>query len=87
MTRKIKNRIYSQCLKDGKCARIQAELTRLSRLRMASLAPLAELITRPLSPGLYSHHATRQSFFNKGWHAVTLVDILTAEKITGDQAC
>ncbi|WP_299001753.1 hypothetical protein [uncultured Shewanella sp.] len=87
MARKIKSRVYRQCMKDGRLARIQAELTRLTRLRAANLAPLAELIKCPLPPSLYSHHATRQSFFNKGWHAVTLVDILTAEKITGDQAC
>ncbi|MCE9679599.1 hypothetical protein LZP69_10550 [Shewanella sp. AS1] len=61
--RRIANRVYRQCAKDGFNARIKAEL---------SSEPV------PAQPGLYSHHQTRQSYYNKGWFAVTPMHILHA---------
>ncbi|QYK03252.1 hypothetical protein K0I62_07535 [Shewanella psychrotolerans] len=62
--KRIKNRVYRQCAKDGFNARLQAELA-------------GEM---PTVPRLYSHHKTRQSYFNKGWHAVTAMHILQAKR-------
>ena len=62
--KRIKNRVYRQCAKDGFNARLQAELA-------------GEM---PTVPRLYSHHKTRQSYFNKGWHAVTAMHILQAKQ-------
>ena len=55
----IKNRVYRQCAIDGFNARLKAELKR----------------EVPANPPLHSHHTTRQSYFNKGWYAVTYMDI------------
>lgn len=60
----IRNRVDRECANDGFKARIKAEL-----------AP-QQVGTTSLKPPLYSHDATRQSFFNKGWHAVTTMHIL-----------
>lgn len=41
----------------------------------------------PSEPPLYSHHTTRQSYFNIGWHAVTTLHILRAQaKAAAQQA-
>ena len=62
--KRIKNRVYRQCAKDGFNARLKAEL-------------VGDV---PLAPRLYSHHKTRQSYFNKGWYAVTAMHILQAKQ-------
>jgi hypothetical protein len=55
------------CAKDGFEARIKAEIA-------------AELTGNvPHQPPLYSHHATRQSYYNLGWHAVTPIHVLRAK--------
>lgn len=53
---RIRNRHYRACARAGFCARIAAELAGQGV---------------PKVPPLYSHHATRQSHFERGWHSVT----------------
>ncbi|MBO2678449.1 hypothetical protein I6M56_06170 [Shewanella algae] len=72
----IANRVYRQCAQDGFRARIRHELYGLSTCTVP----------------LYSHHATRQSYYSQGWHAVTPLHILKAQakekertRLTGDQ--
>ena len=62
--KRIRNRVYRQCAKDGFNERLKAELAG----------------DVPEQPRLYSHHKTRQSYFNKGWHAVTEMHILRAKQ-------
>ncbi|WP_299494934.1 hypothetical protein [uncultured Shewanella sp.] len=75
MKGEIKNRVYRACGCDGFKARIQAELAKID-----STLTQEQALTKPLEPPLYSHHATRQSFFNKGWYAVTGMHILKAKQ-------
>lgn len=65
----IANRVYRACYADGRAKRLDRELARQGG------------DTSPLKVPLYSHHATRQSFFNKGWHSVTEIDIRIKEDI------
>lgn len=58
----IANRIYRQCAQDGFRARIRHELAG----RSTATVPL------------YSHHATRQSYYSQGWHAVTKLHVAKA---------
>ncbi|MCU8007723.1 hypothetical protein L5M11_09330 [Shewanella sp. SM87] len=60
--KRIQNRVYRQCAKDGFNARIKAELSG----NIPTVVPL------------YSHSLTRQSYFDQGWHAVTHLHILKA---------
>ncbi|AYV15698.1 hypothetical protein EEY24_08800 [Shewanella algae] len=66
---KIKNRIYRQCARDGFNARIRAEL---ADERTGTALNTAQNVP------LYSHHATRQSMFERGWQAVTPMHIKQA---------
>ncbi|GCF89626.1 hypothetical protein [Shewanella sp. M-Br] len=72
--KRIQNRVYRQCAKDGFNARIRAELA--ADLTGNGPAPLP----------LYSHSLTRQSYFDQGWQAVTHLDILKARKRAKAQA-
>jgi len=65
--KRIQNRVHRQCAKDGFDARIRAELAAKQPSDVATVAPL------------YSHHSTRQSYFNLGWQAVTLTHVLRAK--------
>ncbi|MBS4699351.1 hypothetical protein [Aeromonas media] len=58
----LKNPRYLLCFKDGRKAHFKAALAS------------ADLQAIPL----YSHHATRQSLFAKGWQSVTELDRLRA---------
>ncbi len=60
--KRIQNRVYRLCAKDGFNARIKAELSG----NVPNVVPL------------YSHSLTRQSYFEQGWHAVTHLHILKA---------
>lgn len=60
--RRIQNPVYRDCAKTGFKKRLNAELSG----------------NVPSEPPLYSHHATRQSYFNKGWNAVTQQHIFRA---------
>ncbi|MCU8035034.1 MULTISPECIES: hypothetical protein [unclassified Shewanella] len=60
--KRIQNRVYRQCAKDGFNARIKAELAG----------------DVPATVPLYSHSLTRQSYFEQGWHAVTHLHVLKA---------
>ena len=60
--KRIQNRVYRLCAKDGFNARIKAELSG----------------NVPNGVPLYSHSLTRQSYFEQGWHAVTHLHILKA---------
>lgn len=72
--KRIQNRVHRQCAKDGFEARIKAEL---------AAKPDGAV---PNQPPLYSHHATRQSYFNLGWNAVTPTHVLRAKaRIEFDQ--
>ncbi|TVP15380.1 hypothetical protein [Shewanella sp. KCT] len=62
--RRIRNRVYRRCAKDGFDDRMKAELA-------------GEV---PAQPRLYSHHSTRQYYFNIGWQAVTEMHILRAKQ-------
>ena len=60
--KRIQNRVYRQCAKDGFNARIKAELAG----------------DVPATVPVYSHSLTRQNYFEQGWHAVTHLHILKA---------
>ncbi|EOG1474707.1 hypothetical protein ACK3GY_002104 [Vibrio parahaemolyticus] len=62
MTRRMKNIEYAQ--RRGKQKRLDAEQIAHSG---------GEFV--PSSPPLFSHDATLQSYFNKGWNGVTACDI------------
>lgn len=68
--KRIQNRVYRQCAKDGFNARIKAELAG----------------DVPAVPPLYSHSATRQSYYSQGWHGVTYLHILKAREQRKAQA-
>lgn len=68
--KRIQNRVYRQCAKDGFNARIKAELAG----------------DVPATVPLYSHSATRQSYYSQGWHAVTYLHILKAREQRKAQA-
>ncbi|MFM5254955.1 hypothetical protein ACEUBK_12680 [Aeromonas hydrophila] len=63
----LKNPRYLACFKDGRSAHLKAWLA----------DPLTSN-TDPQAIPLYSHHATRQSLFAKGWQSVTELDRLRA---------
>ncbi|WP_336618883.1 hypothetical protein [Shewanella xiamenensis] len=65
----ISNRVYRQCALDGFNARIKAELAG----------------NVPAVPPLYSHSATRQSYYSQGWHAVTYLHVLRAKEKAREQ--
>jgi hypothetical protein len=75
--KRIQNRVYRQCAKDGFNARLKAELNKepnqdqnrgtANNLSLANNIPL------------YSHHSTRQSYFNLGWQAVTTAHLIRAK--------
>ncbi|MCU8068170.1 hypothetical protein [Shewanella sp. SM32] len=68
--KRIQNRVYRQCAKDGFNARIKAELAG----------------DVPATVPLYSHSATRQSYYSQGWHAVTHLHVLKAREQRKAQA-
>lgn len=63
----LKNPRYLACFKDGRSAHLKVWLA----------DPLT-ISTDPQAIPLYSHHATRQSLFAKGWLSVTELDRLRA---------
>lgn len=65
----IQNRVYRQCAKDGFNARIKAELAG----------------DVPATVPVYSHHLTRQSYFDQGWQAVTQLHVLKAKAKAREQ--
>ncbi|RBP80962.1 hypothetical protein DET47_104257 [Shewanella putrefaciens] len=66
---RIQNRVYRQCAKDGFNARIKAELAG----------------DVPATVPLYSHSATRQSYYSQGWYAVTHLHVLKAKAKAREQ--
>lgn len=68
--KRIQNRVYRQCAKEGFRARIRHELEGKV----------------PTAVPLYSHHATRQSHFALGWNAVTAAHLLRARAHAKAQA-
>ncbi|WP_224021771.1 hypothetical protein [Shewanella xiamenensis] len=66
---RIQNRVYRQCAKDGFNARIKAELAG----------------DVPATVPLYSHSATRQSYYSQGWHGVTYLHVLRAKEKAREQ--
>lgn len=68
--KRISNRVYRQCALDGFNARIKAELAG----DVSATVPL------------YSHSATRQSYYSQGWHGVTYLHILKAREQRKAQA-
>ena len=62
-------RISRQCALDGFNARIKAELAG----------------NVPAVPPLYSHSATRQSYYSQGWHSVTYLHVLKAKEKAREQ--
>ncbi len=60
---RIKNRVDRECARDGYKKRIEKELAGESTIK----------------PPLYSHDATRQSFYNLGWNSVNASDIELAK--------
>jgi hypothetical protein len=83
--KRIQNRVYRQCAKDGFNARLKAELNQELKQELnkepnqdqnrgtANNLSLANNIP------LYSHHSTRQSYFNLGWQAVTTAHLIRAK--------
>jgi ABC-type uncharacterized transport system ATPase component len=71
--KRIQNRVYRQCAKDGFNARLKAELKQEQNRGTANNLSLANNIP------LYSHHSTRQSYFNLGWQAVTTAHLIRAK--------
>ncbi|WP_420788933.1 hypothetical protein ACOI2Q_15525 [Shewanella algae] len=65
----IANRVYRQCTQDGFRARIRHELAGKSTATVP----------------LYSHHATRQSYYSLGWQAVTPLHISKARAKAWDK--
>lgn len=67
--KRISNRVYRQCALDGFNARIKAELAG----------------DVPATVPLYSHSATRQSYYSQGWYAVTHLHVLKAKEKAREQ--
>ncbi|MBO2568613.1 hypothetical protein AYI84_04610 [Shewanella algae] len=65
----IANRVYRQCAQDGFRARVRHELAGKSTATVP----------------LYSHHATRQSYYSLGWQAVTPLHISKARAKAWDK--
>ncbi|MDL3984600.1 hypothetical protein [Shewanella xiamenensis] len=76
--KRIQNRVYRQCAKDGFNARIKAHLAAENAGDVP--ANLEQKVP------LYSHSATRQSYYSQGWHAVTYLHILKAREQRKAQA-
>lgn len=76
--RRIQNRHWRRCAKDGFNARLRAELA-------AELAGNVPANLEQKVP-LYSHSATRQSYYSQGWHAVTHLHVLKAREQRKAQA-
>jgi hypothetical protein len=75
--KRIQNRVYRQCAKDGFNARLKAELNQEPN-QDQNREPANNLSLANNIP-LYSHHSTRQSYFNLGWQAVTTAHLLRAK--------
>lgn len=71
--KRISNRVYRQCALDGFNARIKAELAGNVPANLEQKVPL------------YSHSATRQSYYSQGWHAVTYLHVLKAKEKAREQ--
>lgn len=70
---RIQNRVYRQCALDGFNARLRAELAAELPANLEQKVPL------------YSHSATRQSYYSQGWHAVTYLHVLRAKEKAREQ--
>ncbi|MCL1121201.1 hypothetical protein N7V09_12365 [Shewanella seohaensis] len=66
--KRISNRVYRQCALDGFNACIKAHLAAENAGDVPAAVPL------------YSHSATRQSYYAQGWHAVTHLHVLKAKE-------
>ena len=75
--KRIQNRVYRQCAKDGFNARLKAELNQ--ELNQDQNRGTANNLSLANNIPLYSHHATRQSHFNLGWQAVTPAYLIRAK--------
>lgn len=75
---RISNRVYRQCALDGFNARIKAHLAAENAGDVP--ANLEQKVP------LYSHSATRQSYYSQGWHGVTYLHILKAREQRKAQA-
>lgn len=65
MASRMKNTEYAQ--RRGKQKRLDAEMESHKSTGLSSMVPV--------EPPLFSHDATLQSYFNKGWNGVTACDI------------
>ena len=79
--KRIQNRVYRQCAKDGFNARLKAELNQElnKEPNQDQNRGTANNLSLANNIPLYSHHATRQSYFNLGWQAVTTANLLRAK--------
>uniref|UniRef100_E6XHQ6 Uncharacterized protein n=1 Tax=Shewanella putrefaciens (strain 200) TaxID=399804 RepID=E6XHQ6_SHEP2 len=68
--KRIQNRHWRRCAKDGFNSRIKAELSG----------------NVPATVPLYSHNATLQSYYSQGWYAVTHIHVLKAREQAKAQA-
>jgi hypothetical protein len=75
--KRIQNRVYRQCAKDGFNARLKAELKQ--ELNSEQVLNTANNLSLANNIPLYSHHSTRQSYFNLGWQAVTTAHLIRAK--------
>lgn len=74
---RIQNRVYRQCALDGFNARLRAELA--AHLAAENAGDV------PATVPIYSHSATRQSYYSQGWHAVTYLHVLKAKEKAREQ--
>ncbi|MEL4293016.1 hypothetical protein [Shewanella xiamenensis] len=79
--KRIQNRVYRQCALDGFNARLRAELAAHLAAENAGNVPATKVTTElEQKVPLYSHSATRQSYYSQGWHAVTYLHVLRAKE-------
>ncbi|WP_239000485.1 hypothetical protein [Shewanella sp. LZH-2] len=84
---RIQNRVYRQCALDGFNARLRAELAAHLAAEQAGNVPATKVTTDlEQKVPLYSHSATRQSYYSQGWHGVTYLHILKAREQRKAQA-
>jgi hypothetical protein len=81
--KRIQNRVYRQCAKDGFNARLKAELKQ--ELNKELNRDPANNLSLANNIPLYSHHSTRQSYFNLGWQAVTTAHLIRAKACSQQQ--
>lgn len=83
---RIQNRVYRQCALDGFNARLRAELAAHLAAENAGNVPATKVTTElEQKVPLYSHSATRQSYYSQGWHGVTYLHVLKAKEKAREQ--